>query len=165
MRVGVPKEIKDHEYRVGLMQAAVREAVARGHAVRVESGAGLAIGYDDESYRASGAAIVEDAEAVFGWAEFVVKVKEPQPVECRRLREGQVLFTYLHLAGDPEHARLLIESGCTAISYETVTDASGRRPMQVAWAIALVDGTGRPRAESRQGSGGPGSNLIAISGI
>jgi alanine dehydrogenase len=129
MRIGVPKEIKVHEYRVGLVPSAVRELTELGHAVVVEAGAGLGIGYDDARYQKAGARIVPDAETVFAEAELIVKVKEPQPVECRRLREGQVLFTYLHLAPDPEQARLLIESGVTAIAYETVVDRNGRLPL------------------------------------
>src|SRR5215469_16215454 len=166
MRVGVPKEIKDNEYRVGLMPAAVRELTARGHAVRVERGAGSAIGCGDESYRASGAQIAEDADAVFGWAELVVKVKEPQPAECRRLRAGQVLFTYLHLAADPEQARLLRESGCTAIAYETVTDASGRLPLlkpmsEIAGRMAIQVGA----ACLQIASGGAGVLLGGVPGV
>ena len=129
MLIGVPKEIKTHEYRVGLTPAGARELVAAGHAVLVETGAGAAIDFDDEAYRAAGAEIGPDAAAVFERADMIVKVKEPQPQECRRLREGQVLFTYLHLAPDPEQARLLRESGAVAIAYETVTDARGRLPL------------------------------------
>jgi alanine dehydrogenase len=129
MRIGVPKEIKDLEFRVGLVPAAVRELVAQGHEVIIESRAGCGIGYDDEAYRQAGALVVDDAEVVFSRAEMIVKVKEPQPVECRRLREGQVLFTYLHLAPDPQQAELLMASGCTAIAYETVVDRQGRLPL------------------------------------
>jgi alanine dehydrogenase len=129
MRIGVPKEIKDLEFRVGLVPAAVRELTAQGHEVLVETLAGAGIGYDDESYRAAGASVVADAETVFQRAEMIVKVKEPQPVECKRLRPGQLLFTYLHLAPDPEQAQALMASGCTAIAYETVTDRQGRLPL------------------------------------
>ena len=122
MLIGVPKEIKVHEYRVGMTPAGVREAVAHGHRVVVESGAGTGIGFDDAHYVRAGAKIASSAEMVFETAELIVKVKEPQPAECRRLREGQTLFTYLHLAPDPDQARALLESGCTAIAYETVTD-------------------------------------------
>src|SRR5262245_1904079 len=108
MRVGVPREIKIHEYRVGLMPAGVRELVAAGHEVMVESGAGVAVGASDLHYQAAGASIARTAAEVFAWAELIVKVKEPQPVECRRLRPDQVLFTYLHLAADAEQARLLM---------------------------------------------------------
>lgn len=129
MLVGVPKEIKTHEYRVGLTPSSVRELVHHDHSVIVESGAGAAIDFGDELYRAAGAEIVPTAEDVFARADMVVKVKEPQPAECRRLREGQILFTYLHLAPDPEQARLLVESGAVCVAYETVTDARGGLPL------------------------------------
>ncbi|WP_372084675.1 alanine dehydrogenase [Tistrella mobilis] len=129
MLLGVPKEIKTDEYRVGLTPAAVRELVHHGHNVLVERGAGLGAGLDDAAYEAAGATIAADAEEVFARGEMIVKVKEPQPVECRRLRPGQLLFTYLHLAPDPEQTRLLLASGATAIAYETVTDAAGRLPL------------------------------------
>lgn len=129
MLIGVPAEIKIHEYRVGMSPAGVREAVGQGHRVLVQAGAGAGIGFDDAAYRAAGAEIVAGAEAVFAQAELIVKVKEPQPAECRRLRPGQVLFTYLHLAPDPEQAELLLESGVTAIAYETVTDPWGGLPL------------------------------------
>jgi alanine dehydrogenase len=129
MRVGVPKEIKTHEYRVGLVPASVRELIHHGHEVVVESNAGAGIGFDDAAYRTIGAKVVASAEEVFRTAELVVKVKEPQIAECRLLREGQVLFTYLHLAADPKQAKALMESGCTAIAYETVTDEGGGLPL------------------------------------
>jgi len=129
MLIGVPKEIKSHEYRVGLTPGGARELIGAGHRVLVETGAGTAIDFDDEAYRSAGAEIAADAEAVFAEADMIVKVKEPQPQECRRLREGQILFTYLHLAPDPEQARLLRESGAVAIAYETVTDGRGRLPL------------------------------------
>jgi alanine dehydrogenase len=129
MRVGVPKEIKTHEYRVGLTPASVREYVAAGHAVLVETGAGAGIGADDEVYRRAGATILGSAAEIFAESEMIVKVKEPQPIEWARLREGQILFTYLHLAPDPAQTRGLLESGCTAIAYETVTDATGGLPL------------------------------------
>jgi alanine dehydrogenase len=129
MRVGVPKEIKTHEYRVGLTPASVRELVHHGHAVIVEAGAGDAIGLTDRAYAAAGAELAEGAEEVFATAEMIVKVKEPQAVERARLREGQILFTYLHLAPDPEQARDLLASGCIAIAYETVTDPRGGLPL------------------------------------
>ena len=129
MRVGVPKEIKNHEYRVGLTLGAVREYVARGHEVVVESGAGAGIGAGDAAYTAAGAVIVSTAEEVFAAAEMIVKVKEPQPGEWAQLREDQILFTYLHLAPDPEQAKGLMASGVTAIAYETVTDRSGGLPL------------------------------------
>jgi alanine dehydrogenase len=129
MRVGVPKEIKTHEYRVGLTPEAVREYVHAGHAVVVETNAGAGIGASDEVYRKAGAAIADTAAEVFSTADMIVKVKEPQPGEWAQLREGQILFTYLHLAADPQQAKGLIGSGCTAIAYETVTDAKGGLPL------------------------------------
>ena len=129
MRIGVPKEIKDHESRVGMTPAGVREMVGKGHEVTVETRAGLGSGFDDDAYRAAGATIAPDAQAVFDAATLIVKVKEPQPVECKRLRPDHVLFTYLHLAPDPQQARGLMESGATAIAYETVTDRAGRLPL------------------------------------
>jgi alanine dehydrogenase len=129
MFIGVPKEIKVREYRVGLVPASVRELTAHGHRVLVESGAGLGIGCADAHYEAAGATIVPDAAAVFGQAELIVKVKEPQAAERRRLKPGQVLFAYLHLAPDAEQARELLQSGATCIAYETVTSAAGGLPL------------------------------------
>jgi alanine dehydrogenase len=129
VKIGVPTEVKVHEYRVGLVPASVREFIHDGHTVLVQSGAGAGIGFPDESYAAVGATIVPDAASVFAEAELVVKVKEPQPAECAMLRPGQVLFTYLHLAPDPEQAEALMASGATAIAYETVTDAAGGLPL------------------------------------
>jgi alanine dehydrogenase len=129
MRIGVPKEIKNHEYRVGLIPSSVRELVAHGHEVLVETHAGYGIGLDDEHYVAAGARIAPTADAVFATADMIVKVKEPQPVEIERLRKGQILFTYLHLAPDEPQTRGLMKSGCIAIAYETVTDAHGRLPL------------------------------------
>src|SRR5215470_11078750 len=125
MRIGVPREIKVHEYRVGLVPAGVRELVADGHEVVVEKGAGEGVGILDLQYQAAGARMAQSAAEVFRTTELVVKVKEPQLAECRMLREGQVLFTYLHLAADPAQARALMDSGATAIAYETVTAADG----------------------------------------
>jgi alanine dehydrogenase len=121
VKIGCPKEIKVHEYRVGLVPAGVRELASAGHEVRVETGAGAGIGIGDEAYRAAGATVLPDARSVFAAAELIVKVKEPQLPECAMLRKGQVLFTYLHLAADPEQAKALAKSGVTAIAYETVT--------------------------------------------
>ena len=129
MLIGVPKEIKPAEYRVGLTPAAVREYVAHGHRVLVETGAGAGIDASDAAYKAAGAEIAASAREVFAAAEMIVKVKEPQPAEWRELRPGQFLFTYLHLAADPEQARGLMASGVTAVAYETVTDAAGRLPL------------------------------------
>jgi len=129
MRVGVPKEIKNHEYRVGLTPAAVRELTSRGHQVLVETRAGDTIGLTDDLYVRAGAKIVPNAAEVFDTAEMIVKVKEPQPTEIARLKQGQTLFTYLHLAPDPEQTKGLIASGAVAIAYETVTDARGGLPL------------------------------------
>ena len=129
MLIGVPKEIKNHEYRVGLIPASVRELVHHGHKVLVETKAGSGIGFDDAAYQAAGATIAPTAAEIFAKADMIVKVKEPQPVECKMLRQGQLLYTYLHLAPDPEQTEGLIKSGCTAIAYETVTSARGGLPL------------------------------------
>ena len=166
MRVGVPKEVKIHEYRAGLVPASVRELVRNGHQVLVEAGAGAAIGFPDEAYAAAGAAIAPDAAAVFAQSEMVVKVKEPRPEEWRALRRGQILFTYLHLAPDPEQARGLMESGCTAVAYETVTDAQGGLPLlapmsEVAGRMAVQVGAHC----LERGSGGAGILLSGVPGV
>ncbi|MCA1515601.1 alanine dehydrogenase [Bradyrhizobium sp. NBAIM01] len=129
MKVGVPKEIKAHEYRVGLTPGAVREYVAAGHHVMIETNAGAGIGATDDNYRNAGATILTSAAEVFASGEMIVKVKEPQPSEWCQLRENQILFTYLHLAPDPDQANGLLKSGCTAIAYETVTNAHGGLPL------------------------------------
>jgi alanine dehydrogenase len=129
MRIGVPKEIKVHEYRVGLVPAAVRELVESGHTVLVESGAANGIGFSDADYQRVGAKIAANAAAVFEQSDLVVKVKEPQPQECAMLRRGQVLYTYLHLAADKAQAEALLESGATCIAYETVTAPDGSLPL------------------------------------
>ncbi len=129
MRVGVPKEIKAQEYRVGLTPGAVREYVAAGHKVTVETNAGAGINADDAAYQKAGAVIGKDAAEIFATSEMIVKVKEPQSQEWKLLSEGQILFTYLHLAPDPRQAKGLMESGCTAVAYETVTDARGGLPL------------------------------------
>ena len=129
MLVGVPKEIKNHEYRVGMVPASVRELVHHGHQVMVETDAGKGIGISDADYLAAGAKVINTAEEIFSKAELIVKVKEPQPQECKRLQKGQTLFTYLHLAPDPEQTELLLASGCTAIAYETVTDNQNGLPL------------------------------------
>src|SRR5262245_37412720 len=129
MRVGVPKEIKNHEYRVGLTPASVREFVAHGHSVMVQAGAGAAIGLTDEQYRAAGASLIDGPAEIFRTADMIVKVKEPQPQECAMLRSGQVLYTYLHLAPDPKQTAALIKSGATCIAYETVTAPDGSLPL------------------------------------
>jgi alanine dehydrogenase len=129
MRIGVPKETKSHEYRVGLTPGSVRELVHHGHQVMVEAGAGAGIGCPDAAYGAAGAEIAESAAAVFAAADLVVKVKEPQAAEYGLLRDGQILFTFLHLAPDPVQTRALVDSGCIAIAYETVTNADGGLPL------------------------------------
>jgi alanine dehydrogenase len=153
MKIGCPKEIKVHEYRVGLVPAGVRELVADGHEVFVETRAGAGIGIEDDAYVAAGARILATAKAVFEAADMVVKVKEPQAVECGLMRDGQLLFTYLHLAADPEQTAALVKSGCTAIAYETVvsdrtlplltpmSEVAGRMSIQVG-ATALQKANG-----------------------
>lgn len=166
MIVGVPREIKVHEYRVGMTPASVAEAVRRGHRVLVQSGAGAGIGCDDGQYRQVGAEVVQTADEIFARAEMVVKVKEPQPGECSMLHEGQILFTYLHLAPDPEQVRLLLRSGCTAIAYETVTDSSGGLPLlapmsEVAGRMAIQVGANC----LQKASGGVGVLLGGVPGV
>jgi alanine dehydrogenase len=145
MRIGVPTEIKNREYRVGLVPDSVKELTSRGHSVLVQSGAGAGIGSDDDAYRAVGAEIAPDAAAVFANSDMIVKVKEPQEVEWKMLRSDQILFTYLHLAPDPAQTIGLMESGCTAIAYETVTDAQGGLPLlapmsEVAGRLSIIEG-------------------------
>jgi len=166
MRIGVPREIKVHEYRVGLVPAGVRELTAAGHEVLIESGAGGGIGVDDAQYRGAGAAIAARASEVFERADLVVKVKEPQPAECEMLRRGQVLFTYLHLAADPEQAQGLMKSGATAIAYETVTAPNGSLPLltpmsEVAGRMSILVGAGSLQKES----GGFGVLLGGVPGV
>ncbi|MEA3124745.1 MAG: alanine dehydrogenase, partial [Caballeronia sp.] len=129
MRIGLPKEIKNHEYRVGLTPAGVRELVSHGHEVVVQTAAGAEIGLSDDAYRAAGAAVADTAQKVFARAEMIIKVKEPQPVECAMLRAGQILYTYLHLAPDPEQTRALIDSEAVCIAYETITGQGGGLPL------------------------------------
>ncbi|AVW90739.1 alanine dehydrogenase [Celeribacter baekdonensis] len=129
MRIGCPKEIKPQEFRVGLTPDAAAEAVAHGHTVLIETSAGVGAGFTDDDYIAAGAEIAPDAVTVFERADMIVKVKEPQPVECAMLRAGQILFTYLHLAPDPAQTKALMASGATCIAYETVTDARGGLPL------------------------------------
>ena len=166
MRIGVPKEIKVHEYRVGMTPASVAEAVHQGHSVLVETGAGLGIGADDAAYSQAGANIAATAEDVFAEAEMIVKVKEPQAVERRLLREGQILFTYLHLAPDPDQTRELLESGVTGVAYETVTDAEGGLPLlrpmsQVAGRMSIQAGAHCLEKET----GGRGVLLAGVPGV
>jgi alanine dehydrogenase len=129
MKIGVPKEIKIHEYRVGLVPAGVRELVDSGHQVLVQSGAGAGIGFEDSHYQAAGASVARRAKEVFEASDLIVKVKEPQLSECKLLSKGQTLFTYLHLAADRRQAQALIASGATAIAYETVTASDGSLPL------------------------------------
>src|ERR1700723_1067429 len=166
MKIGVPKEIKVHEYRVGLVPAGVRELVGAGHEVIVETGAGNGIGVDDAQYRAAGASIAQTAADVFGRAELVVKVKEPQLAECQLLRPGQVLFTYLHLAADPAQAQALMKSGATAIAYETVTSPNGSLPLltpmsEVAGRMSIQVGA----ASLQKANGGYGVLLGGVPGV
>lgn len=166
MRIGVPKEIKVHEYRVGIVPSGVMELVAAGHQVWVETAAGEGIGFSDADYTRVGARIASTAEEVFATADLIVKVKEPQLVECARLRDDQVLFTYLHLAADPEQTTALCESGATAIAYETVTAVDGSLPLltpmsEVAGRMSVQVG-----AENLQkASGGMGILLGGVSGV
>jgi len=157
MRVGVPKEIKSEENRVGLIPASVRELVHHSHEVVVETHAGHGIGFDDEAYRAAGASIAKSADEVFARAELIVKVKEPQAVEIKRLQPHHVLFTYLHLAPDPIQAKALMDSGATAVAYETVTNERGGLPLlapmsEVAGRMAIQ--VGAHCLEKRQGGAG-----------
>jgi alanine dehydrogenase len=164
--IGVPKEIKVHEYRVGMTPSSVREAVTRGHAVIVETQAGAGIGATDDDYRKAGAEVVGSAAEVFKRAEMIVKVKEPQAVERKMLRDGQVLFTYLHLAPDPEQAQDLISSGAICIAYETVTSPSGGLPLlapmsEVAGRLAVQAGA---RCLEKS-AGGMGTLLGGVPGV
>ena len=166
MLIGVPKEIKAQEFRVGMTPAGVRELVAAGHRVMVEAGSGEAIGLSDDLYNAAGATIIKTAEEIFGEAEMIVKVKEPQAHECRQLRPNQILFTYLHLAADPQQAALLIASGATCIAYETITSARGGLPLLAP--MSLVAGrlsvqAGAHHMEIHQG--GNGTLLGGVPGV
>ena len=129
MLIGVPKEIKNHEYRVGLTPAGARELTRHGHRVLVQRGAGTAIGLLDDDYTAAGASLGDGAEEIFARADMIIKVKEPQPTECAMLRRGQILYTYLHLAPDPDQAAALVKSGAVCIAYETVTGPGGGLPL------------------------------------
>lgn len=129
MLIGVPKEIKNNEFRIGLVPGSVHELILNGHKVIVQKNGGSGVGFSDADYLAVGAEVVDTAEEIFARADMIVKVKEPQPDECKMLREGQLLFTYLHLAPDLRQTELLMKSGCTAIAYETVTDVYGGLPL------------------------------------
>ena len=157
MRIGIPKEIKTQEYRVGMAPGSVREAVHHGHTAMVERYAGRGAGFSDDAYRAAGATVVDTAVEIFATAEMVVKVKEPQPIEIAMLREGQVLFTYLHLAADKAQTDGLMASGCIAIAYETVTSKAGNLPLlapmsEVAGRMAIQ--VGAHNLEKEQGGAG-----------
>src|SRR5690349_7703565 len=166
MLIGVPKEIKNFEYRVGLVPSSARELIANGHQVVMQKGAGEKIGFDDRAYQQIGATIAETAAEVYQAAEMIIKVKEPQAHECKMLRENQVLFTYLHLAPDPEQAKLLQDSGCIAIAYETVTSNSGRLPLlapmsEVAGRLAVQAGANSLEIKN----GGRGILLGGVPGV
>ena len=166
MRIGVPKEIKNNEYRVGLTPASVRELTERGHGVLVQSGAGEAIGLTDEQYRAAGAEMTADAAVIFARAEMIVKVKEPQPQECAMLRPEQILYTYLHLAPDPEQTVALVKSGAVCIAYETITGPGGGLPLlapmsEVAGRMAVQAGA----AHLEKSKGGMGVLLGGVPGV
>jgi len=166
MKIGVPKEIKVHEYRVGMVPASVRELVLHGHEVIVETNAGLGIGAPDADYVKAGAKIAPNAASVFAEAEMIVKVKEPLESEFALLREGQVLFTYLHIAADPDQGKKLVDTGCTAIAYETVTDARGGLPLlapmsEVAGRMSIQAGAHHLEKEQ----GGRGVLLGGVPGV
>ena len=166
MRVGVPKEIKNHEYRVGLTPASVRELVANGHEVWVQSEAGSAIGLTNERYEAAGARVVAQAEEIFAGVDMIVKVKEPQPAECAMLRPEQILYTYLHLAPDPDQTKALIKSGAVCIAYETITGAQGGLPLlapmsEVAGRMAIQAGA----SHLEKSRGGMGLLLGGVPGV
>src|SRR6185312_13448425 len=166
MLVGVPKEIKDNEYRVGLVPSTVRELTENRHQVLVETGAGLGAGLPDADYHAAGAEIVPDADAVFGRAELIVKVKEPLAAERKQLHRGQVLFTYLHLAPDGAQTEDLLASGVTAIAYETVTSAQGTLPLLTP--MSEVAGRMAPHVGARcleKENGGRGVLLGGVPGV
>lgn len=166
MLIGIPKEIKNHEYRVGLTPSSVREATAHGHDVIIETNAGAGIGCSNDDYVAAGAKIVDTAAEIFAKSEMIVKVKEPQKVEYEQLREGQLLFTYLHLAPDPEQTEGLIKSGVTAIAYETVTDKNGGLPLLAP--MSEVAGRMAPQvgaAALQKANGGRGMLLGGVPGV
>src|SRR5438552_4551720 len=166
MLVGVPKEIKDSEYRVGLVPSAVRELTTSGHHLLVETNAGLGAGLTDSDYRAVGAEIVPDADQVYARSELIVKVKEPLAPERKKLRSGQVLFTYLHLAADPEQTADLMASGVIAIAYETVTSPQGTLPLLTP--MSEVAGRMAPHVGARcleKENGGRGVLLGGVPGV
>ena len=176
MLIGVPSEIKPQEKRVGLVPSSIQELVMRGHDAVVQSGAGLGIGATDADYEGVGASIASDAKSIFDAADMIVKVKEPQPAEWAMLSPNQILFTYLHLAADEAQARGLMESGCAAIAYETVTDASGGLPLlapmsEVAGRLSVIESASHMKAPNGgQGllisgvPGTPASHVVIIGG-
>lgn len=166
MLIGVPKEIKNHEYRVGLTPSSVRELTSRGHQVIVQKNAGTAIGLADEQYVAAGATLSDSAADIFARADMIVKVKEPQPVECAMLRKDQILYTYLHLAPDPEQTKALVKSGAVCIAYETITGQGGGLPLlapmsEVAGRMAIQAGA----AHLEKSKGGMGLLLGGVPGV
>jgi len=166
MHIGCPKEIKPQEFRVGLTPNAAHEAVVHGHTVTVETNAGTGAGFTDDDYIAAGAHIADTAAEIFAAADMIVKVKEPQPVERAMLREGQLLFTYLHLAPDPEQTKDLLASGCTAIAYETVTDRAGGLPLLAP--MSEVAGKLAPQVGSwtlQKANGGRGVLMGGVPGV
>ncbi len=176
MLIGVPKEIKNHEYRIGLTPAGVSELVRHGHQIVVEQHGGAGVGFSDDDYREAGASIANSAAEIFASADLIVKVKEPQPNECKMLREGQALFTYLHLAPDAEQTKLLVESNATCIAYETITDEAGGLPLlapmsEVAGRMAAQEAA-HCLEKAQQGSGVlmggvpgvPGASVLVIGG-
>ena len=166
MKIGCPKEIKPQEFRVGLTPAAVFELTRNGHSVLVETNAGVGAGFSDQDYINAGAAIAETAPEVFAASDMIVKVKEPQAIERKMLREGQLLFTYLHLAPDPEQTKDLLDSGCTAIAYETVTDTNGGLPLLAP--MSEVAGRLAPQVGAwtlQKANGGRGVLLGGVPGV
>ncbi|MBV1925748.1 MAG: alanine dehydrogenase [Rhodobacteraceae bacterium] len=166
MKIGCPKEIKPQEFRVGMTPNAAREAVARGHEVLIETNAGIGSGFPDTDYIDAGAIIIQTAQEVFATADMIVKVKEPQPIERKMLRPDQLLFTYLHLAPDPDQTNDLLASGCTAIAYETVTDASGGLPLLAP--MSEVAGKLAPQVGAwtlQKANGGRGVLLGGVPGV
>ena len=166
MKIGCPKEIKPQEFRVGMTPNAAHEAVRHGHEVLIETGAGVGSGFDDRAYVAAGAKILDTAAEIFAAADMVVKVKEPQPGERKMLREGQVLFTYLHLAPDPDQTHDLLASGATCIAYETVTDRTGGLPLLAP--MSEVAGKLAPQVGAwslQKANGGRGVLLGGVPGV
>lgn len=166
MLIGVPKEIKNNEYRVAMTPASARELIAQGHRVLIEPSAGNGIGYSDSDYLAVGAEIADSAESIFDHAEIILKVKEPQPHECKRLRAGQILFTYLHLAADPVQAEALLESGASCIAYETIRGVGGSLPLlapmsEVAGRMSVQAGA----YHLQKAQGGNGTLLPGVPGV